>query len=366
MYLFTNRETLLPALTKVIGAIGKTSMPILSNFLLNATHERLEITATDLEIELKTGLQASVKDFGKVTVPAKKLLDIVKSFPPSTDIKMKLDTENARLIVTCGRSRFQLGVLSADEFPMMPEIENGFAFALTDSQLKRIVDKTAFAMAKDDVRYYLNGVLFDMTHPHLAVVATDGHRLALWQTDIAIAGADHRIIFPHKAIMELKRQLTGSEDEVSFALSEKAAQMVIGDFTMTTKLIDGRYPEYERVVPDHLKCSAFLNRDELKTALNRTAILSNEKYKGVKITFAAGSLGLTANNSSQESAEEEIGLDYTGDEVTIGFNVGYIADALNAMTSQTVQVQFQDANSSSIWRGSDCQNETFVVMPMRL
>jgi DNA polymerase-3 subunit beta len=350
----------------VIGAVSKSSMPILSHLRVSASVGRITFTASDLEIELTSRCVAEVVVAGAVTIPAKKLLDITKSLAPDSTIKLKLDIENACCLVSCGRSRFKLSVLSVDEFPIMEAVE-GFQFTLTDAQTKYLFDKTAFAMANQDVRYYLNGVLFDMTTPTLTVVATDGHRMSRLQTDIDVSEENRRqIILPSKAVSEIKRQLTGSHDEISFTISEKACRIEFGAAQMTTKLIDGRYPEYERVIPEKLEQTATFNKDDLRRALSRISILSNEKYKGVRLNFTNGALELQSNNANEESAEEEIALEYADDTVSIGFNVGYLADALSAMTDDTVQVQFQDSNSSSIWRGNDSPLETFVVMPMRL
>lgn len=366
MEVFVNRDHLLPALQKVIGAVSKSSMPILSHLRVSASVGRITFTATDLEVELTGYCAAEVVEQGLMTIPAKKLFDIAKSLAPDSTIKMKLDIDNGRCLVSCGRSRFQLGVLSVDEFPIM-ETVNGFEFALTSAQLKHLLDKTAFAMANQDVRYYLNGVLFDMTTPTLTVVATDGHRMSRLQTDIAIS-EDHKrqIILSYKTITEIRRQLNNSGSDITFTISETAVRIDFGASLMSAKLIDGRYPEYERVVPDKLAQVATVNKEALKQSLWRISILSNEKYKGARLTFTNGALELQSNNAGNETAEEEIPLDYSDDNVSIGFNVSYLTDALSAMTDDDVQISFQDGNSSSIWRGNESPLETFIVMPMRL
>ncbi|MBK1641368.1 DNA polymerase III subunit beta [Chromatium okenii] len=361
-----NREILLPALGKVTGIIERRqTLPILSNLHLVASDNQVTLTGSDLEIEVKTALPVALETAGEITLPARKLVDICRSLTEGSEIRLRMKED--RCLVTSGRSRFTLGVLPATEFPLMAAVQDGFEFAITESVFKRLLDKTAFSMAQQDVRYYLNGILLDFNPATLTVVATDGHRLAKFTSDVVVNMTDARqVIIPSKTVLELRRQLSNSDGDVTIILGEKSCHMVIGNLTMTTKLIDGRYPEYERVIPHNLTEVAFLKKDELKRALARTAILSNEKYKGVRLNFDPGTLKLQAQNPEQEEAEEDIELEYNSDSIAIGFNVSYLVDVMNVIDGNEVQVQFQDANSSSIWRGRNADDEAYVVMPMRI
>jgi DNA polymerase III subunit beta len=361
-----NREILLPALSKVTGIIERRqTLPILSNLHLVAQDNCVTLTGSDLEVEVKTAFPVELEVGGEITIPARKLVDICRSLTEGSDIRFRMKDE--RCLVTSGRSKFTLGVLPVTEFPLMAAVEDGFEFAITESVFKRLIDKTSFSMATQDVRYYLNGILLDFNTTTLTVVATDGHRMAKFASDIVV-GMDNtrQVIIPSKTVLELRRQLNHSDSDVTITLGEKSCHMVIGSLTMTTKLIDGRYPEYERVIPHNLGEIAFLKKDELKRALARTAILSNEKYKGVRLNFDPGTLKLQAQNPEQEEAEEEIELEYSSDSISIGFNVSYLTDVLSVIDGNEVQVQFQDANSSSIWRGRGADAEFYVVMPMRI
>ncbi|PQJ95936.1 DNA polymerase III subunit beta [Chromatium okenii] len=361
-----SRETLLPALGKVIGVVERRqTMPILSNLHLVANDDRVMLTATDLEVEVKTSFPVELKQSGEVTIPAKKLVDICRSLGEGTEIHFQMSDE--RCTVKAERSRFTLGLLPASEFPLMDTVQDGFQLSITESVFKRLLDKTAFAMAQQDVRYYLNGLLLEFRESTLTAVATDGHRLAKFQSSVDVGISELRqIIVPSKTISELRRQLNYSDDVITMSLGEKSIHIVMGNLTMTSKLVDGRYPEYERVIPHTLSRQASLKKDELKRALSRTAILSNEKYRGVRLTFDQGMLRLLAQNPSQEEAEEEIELDYQDDSISIGFNVSYLTDVLGVIDGKEVYIQFQDANSSSVWHGKDADDESYVVMPMRI
>ncbi|MBK1694689.1 DNA polymerase III subunit beta [Chromatium weissei] len=361
-----SRETLLPALGKVIGVVERRqTMPILSNLHLIANDNHVMLTATDLEVEVKTSFPVDLEQFGEVTIPAKKLVDICRSLSEDAEIHFQMTDE--RCTVKSGRSRFTLGLLPAAEFPLMETVQDGFELSITESVFKRLLDKTAFAMAQQDVRYYLNGLLLEFRENALVTVGTDGHRLAKFESSVDVGISELRqIILPSKTVLELRRQLNYSDEPVTMSLGEKSIRIVMGNITMTSKLVDGRYPEYQRVIPHELNKKASLKKDELKRALSRTAILSNEKYRGVRLTFDQGILRLLAQNPSQEEAEEEIELDYQNESISIGFNVSYLTDVLSVIDGKEVFIQFQDANSSSVWRGKDADDESYVVMPMRI
>ena len=366
MEFVVNREVLLPALGKVIGVVERRqTLPILGNLLVVAKEDQILLAGTDLEVEVRSHCPATIKTAGETTVPARKFLDICRSLADGADIRFQIKDE--RCVVTSGRGRFTLGLLPAVDFPSMEPESGGLVFDIQEGVLKRFLEKTAFAMAQQDVRYYLNGLMIEFDRSTLTAVATDGHRLAKFQKSIDLDfGEVRQVIVPSKTVLELRRQLASTEDSATVILGEKSIRIAVGPMTMTSKLVDGRYPEYERVIPRELGKSATVDKDALKRALSRTAILSNEKYRGVRLSFDSGILKLLAHNPEQEEAEEEIELVYSGDKESIGFNVAYLTDVLNAIDEREVQVQFQDSNSSSVWRGKEAQDETYVVMPMRL
>lgn len=366
MEFVVNREILLPALGKVTGIVERRqTLPILGNLHLAVESDRVTMTGTDLEVEVKTVFNVETCRAGDATVPARKLMDICKNLPESADVRLKIKDD--RCVVTSGRGRFLLGTLPAADFPFMESVQDGFQFSISESLLKRLLEKTAFAMAQQDVRYYLNGLLIEFDTATLTAVATDGHRLAKFLSKTAVGMSESRqLIVPNKTVLELRRQLGNSEECAIMSLGEKCFQISVGHMTMTSKIVDGRYPEYERVIPRELGKVALLNKEDLKRALSRTSILSNEKYRGVRLTFAQDTLRLLAHNPEQEEAEEEIELEYSDDQTSIGFNVSYLMDVLGAIDGTDVQVQFQDGNSSSVWRGKGADDEVYVVMPMRL
>lgn len=361
-----NREAFLPAINKVIGVVERRqTLPILGNLLIIARGETLTLIGSDMEVEVRADFPASIQEEGETTIPARKLSDICRNLVEGADIRMRIKDE--RCVVTSGRGRFSLGFLSADGFPTMELEESSFELEIAENQFKRLLDKSAFAMAQQDVRYYLNGVLLELDKSSLTAVATDGHRLAkcVLATDLAVDKL-RQVILPNKTVLELRRQLTNSDQMIRVYLGEKSVRIVIGHMTMTSKLVDGRYPEYERVIPRDVGEAAIVGRDVLKRALSRTAILSNEKYRGVRLSFDTGILKLLAHNPEQEEAEEEIEIDYPGEAVSVAFNVAYMMDVLAAIDSEMVHIQFQSGNNSSIWRGQEAKNETFVIMPMRI
>ncbi|EXJ17138.1 DNA polymerase III subunit beta [Imhoffiella purpurea] len=366
MEFVVNRETLWPIVGKVIGVVERRqTLPILGNLLVKAQGQQVRFTGSDLEVEVSAECAADVSEEGETTVPARKLADICRSLEEGADIRFQ--TKNDRCVLTARRGRFALGVLPATDYPTMEIEQGGRGISLPENVLKRLLEKTAFAMAQQDVRYYLNGLLIEFQGEDMIAVATDGHRLARYKIRPGgDFGEGRQVIVPSKTVLELKRLLSNSEEMVELLVGAKSVRIAVGHTTMVSKLVDGRYPDYERVIPRSLEKTATLDKDELKGALSRTAILSNEKYRGVRLAFGDGVLRLLAHNPEQEEAEEEIESDYSGEAISIGFNVAYLMDVLNAIDAEKVQVQFQDADSSSIWRGRDSDDETYVVMPMRL
>ncbi|WP_462328690.1 DNA polymerase III subunit beta [Thiohalocapsa halophila] len=364
------RDDLLGALSIVAGVVERRqTLPILANVLLETDGETLRLATTDLELAISTQVgAAAIPEPGAVTVPARKLMDLCRSLREGAQVSVR--TERERCVVASGRTRFTLSTLPAADFPSIAAEEGMASLSLASMQLRRLLDKTAFAMAQQDVRYYLNGVLLELAGTELVAVATDGHRLSRFSVALDTGSEadeqNRQMILPAKTVAELRRLLADDDTQLRFSWGERSVVAAFGETVLSSKLVDGKYPEYQRVIPKGLPRRAVVDRDLVRTALQRAAILSNEKYKGVRINFDDGTLGLQAQNPEQEVAEDEVEADYAGDAVSIGFNVGYLVDALQAIDAGQVEVVFQDADSSSIWRGLDCERETFVVMPMRL
>lgn len=359
------RETLLRPLQAVIGVVERRqTMPILSNILLSAGDGQLAITGTDLEVELVASVALDIESRGDVTVPGRKLLDICKALPEGATLKLNLDKD--RLVLRSGKSRFTLSTLPAAEFPTVDEINPVARFSLPQKTLKEALERTHFSMAQQDVRYYLNGLLLETLDGGLRAVATDGHRLAL--CDVAAEGvtAGQQVIVPRKGVLELQRLMAGEDAPAAVSIGSNHIRVQVDGLQMTSKLIDGRFPDYARVIPPPGDKDLNAERQLLREALNRTAILSNEKYRGVRLQLDKGVLRIQAHNPEQEEAEEEIAVDYQGGELEIGFNVTYLMDALSAVEGDSVHIGFSDANSSCIIRAPDATTCTYVVMPMRL
>lgn len=361
-----NREQLLKPLQQVAAVVERRqTLPVLSNVLIEVSDGRLSLTGTDLELELvaRLGLEGDVQD-GDTTVPARKLVDICKSLPAEADIRFESDGE--RLLVRSGRSRFTLSTLPATEFPNREDEQDGVTFSIAPATLRQCVERTAFSMAQQDVRYYLNGMLFELGDNRLRTVATDGHRLALCDADVPGLQERAQVILPRKGVMELGRMLGDTAGEVEIRVGQNHVRIVAGDITFTSKLVDGKFPEYERVVPRNSQRKVDGDRDTLRQALGRVAILSNEKYRGVRIHLAEGSLRIQANNPEQEEAEEEVPVGYNGGELEIGFNVSYLLDVMNCLQGDAVEISLGDANSSALIVDPAWRNALYVVMPMRL
>lgn len=365
MKLSATRETILKPLQTVVGVVERRqTMPILSNVLLTAQGNKLAITATDLEVEMVAEADVKVDAKGEITVPGRKLHDIFRALPDGVTVELSLSGD--RLTVKGGRSRFTLSTLRAADFPTVDEIAAKQTLRAKRSDLRRLVDKTHFSMAQQDVRYYLNGLLLETDKKTLRGVATDGHRLALSEIELlAPAPKDEQLIVPRKGVLELSRLLEG-DGEVELALGANHIRVQLDGIRLTSKLIDGRFPEYGRVVPAQPKNIITADRNLFRQALQRTAILSNEKYRGVRLELSANSVTLQANNPEQEEAVETLEVEYSGDTLEIGFNVNYLLDALAAVDTEQVEFGVTDANSSCLIREPGKDGTKFVVMPMRL
>ncbi len=366
MELKIDRESLLKPLQLVIGIVEKRqTLPILGNVLLRAENGELSITATDLEIEMVTHISLDSDQTGEITFPARKFIDICKALPEGAVLNIKVDGDRAT--IRSGKSRFVLSTLPASEFPNIDSFEPLTEFSLEQQQLKQLFDQTSFAMAQQDVRYYLNGLLLELSGKLIRAVATDGHRLALCDQAAVIDIIESRqIIVPRKAVLELTRLLENSEDPITFQLGNNHIRLSTPEMTFIAKLIDGRFPDYQRVVPQGGDKIVLADRQLLRQALSRASILSNEKYRSVRFKLEQNSLQVLAHNPEQEEAEEEILVNYEGDTLEIGFNASYVMDALAAISDDEVRLELTDQNSCCLIRSSHSDECRYVVMPMRL
>jgi DNA polymerase-3 subunit beta len=364
-----SREMLLKPLSLVAGVVERRqTLPVLSNVLIVVDGDQLLLTGTDLEVELiGRATLDQVYDSGEVTVPARKLVDICKTLPEGSVISISL--EGDKLIVKSGRSRFSLSTLPAADFPNIEEGPQSLGFMMTQGQMRCLIDRTSIAMAQQDVRYYLNGMLFEITTGHLKAVATDGHRLALCEVEADVKVTDAlQIIVPRKGVMELNRLLVEDDETViKIAISTNHICVVSESLTFTSKLVDGKFPDYRQVIPKDSTKELIAEREQLKQVLSRAAILSNEKYRGIRFVLEEDLLQVFANNPEQEEAEESLAVHYKGELLEVGFNVSYLLDVLSVTSSENIKVLLSDANSSALIKevsGND--NVEYVVMPMRL
>lgn len=370
MKVLMTRDQLLKPLQQVAGVVEKRqTLQVLSNVLMVVDGDEFALTGTDLEVELvaRATLDAAGVS-GRVTVPCRKLLDICRALPANAPVELSLDGQ--RLLLKSGKSRYTLSTLPANDFPNLEDtLAGSFTLTLTQRALKRLIDKTSFAMAQQDVRYYLNGMLFEVTEGRLRVVATDGHRLALCDATVAQdANEKQQVIVPRKGVQELSRLLSEEDDEVTLTLGSNHLRVTVGNVTFTSKLIDGRFPDYERVLPKGGDRTLVSGREELRSSLQRAAILCNEKFRGVRLHVAGDVLRILATNPDQEEAEEELQVEYNGKDLEIGFNVGYMLDVLNALQGAYSRIILGDSNSSALMRDNDDEqaDALYVVMPMRL
>ncbi len=365
MNILINREDILKPLQIVGGVIErKQTMAILSNLLIKADGNRLTFTGTDTELEMISFLPFECEPF-EVTLPAKKLIDICRALPENSEIKFT-SSSNSRVTIQSGRSRFVLSTLPAKEFPNIEELENPSEFSVEQCQLKTLLEKTMFAMAMQDVRYYLNGLLLDITADKIKAVATDGHRLAFSEIDCNTNGQNSKIIVPRKGVLELARLLEDNNENIYIAISSNHIQIKTQNIIFTSKLIDGNYPDYNRVIPQNSDKEVIINRDSLKQALTRTSILSNEKYRGICLVFTENLLQIDTHNPEQEEAEEEIEIVYSGDRLKIGFNVTYILETISIITTENIHLFLKDPDSSCLIQGEGDHSSKYVVMPMHI
>jgi DNA polymerase-3 subunit beta len=362
-----HRENLLKPLQAVQGVVERRqTLPILANFLLTIADGRLSVTGTDMEIELVASIPLPDTEAGEVTVPARKLVDICRSLPAQAEVSLEVDGDRA--VVRSGRSRFTLTTLPAVDYPSSDSLTGELRITTKEGQLKRLIELTHFAMAHQDVRYYLNGLLLDIGEGQLRAVATDGHRLAIAEIPVETGDAARQVIVPRKGISELLRLLGNGEEEVVIELGSNAVQVTLPEVRLTSKLIDGKFPDYRRVVPkeESTDKSIVVDRELLRQSLARAAILSNDKYRAVRLCLEPNALRVVAKNPEQEEAEDEVEVAYDGEPLEIGFNVSYLIDALTALPGDEAVIHLGDSSSSALItpkEEGDCQ---YVVMPMRL
>jgi DNA polymerase-3 subunit beta len=360
------QEALLQPISQVVGVVERRqTLPVLANFLVSAQANRLSVTGTDMEVELIAAVEADIPLDGEVTVPARKLVDIVRKLPEGVNITASL--EGDKLLISSGRGRYTLSTLPATEFPATDQVETLESVKIQEVELKKLLDKTSFSMANQDVRYYLNGLLFEFHDGSLTTVATDGHRLAVCdlESDLGVA-QDRQMIVPRKGVLELSRMLSESDDLVELALGKNHIRLVKGNMIFTSKLIDGRFPDYQAVIPKGTDKHIKLDRQSFMLALQRASILSNEKYKGVRLEASTDSVKIVAHNPQHEEAVEELEAELNFEHIAIGFNVTYLLDALNAIEGNSVVMALKDANSSCLISSEAGGRDKHVVMPLKL
>ncbi|PVV06635.1 MAG: DNA polymerase III subunit beta [gamma proteobacterium symbiont of Ctena orbiculata] len=366
MKIITDRENLLEPLQKISGVVERRqTLPILANILVNAGNGNIQLTATDLEVELKTEAKVECDGEADFTIPARKLLDICKALPESAPITLDVSEDKVKL--QSGRSRFTLSLLPARDYPVIEPTPSNSVMSINEATLNRLIEKTQFAMAQQDVRYYLNGMLLEINKGDLRTVATDGHRLAMSQSTKSVPEEiSQQLILPRKAVIELGRLLADRDGDIKIEMSNNYIRVLLEKAVFTSKLIDGRFPEYQRVMPTGSDKEVEADRANLRQSLTRASILSNEKYKGIRFDLKENLLQLQAHNPEQEESEEELEVKYSGDELKIGFNVGYLLDAINAIGEESIIIELKDTNSSALIYGKDNSESRYVVMPMRI
>jgi DNA polymerase-3 subunit beta len=365
------QEKILAALQAVCGIVERRhTLPILANVLLRKTGNRVEFTTSDLEIQVRTSAEfdGDAGDFA-TTVGARKLIDILRSMP--SDQSVTLSSSQNKLTLQGGKSRFTLQTLPADDFPLVQEAADfGPVFSVPQRALKQLINQVHFAMAVHDIRYYLNGILFVAEGKSLTLVATDGHRLALAQATLDTDIPKQEVILPRKTVLELQRLLKderdGDEGPIEMCFAGNQAKFAFSGMEFVTKLVEGKFPDYNRVIPKNHKNHVTLGRAPLLASLQRAAILTSEKFKGVRLNLEPGMLRIASSNAEQEEAKEELEIDYGGDAIEIGFNVTYLMDALANMGQDMVSLSLQDANSSALITVPEQAGFKYVVMPMRI
>ena len=361
------QQKLFEALQSVAGIVERRhTLPILANVLMRKTGDEIEFTTSDLEIQVRTQavLGGDSASFA-ITVGARKLINILRSLP--SDQVVTLAAAQNKLTLTGGKSRFTLQTLPADDFPLVNEaVDFGPGFSVPQKVLKTLINQVHFAMAVHDIRYYLNGILFVAEGKQLTLVATDGHRLGLAQAMLETAVPKQEVILPRKTVLELQRLLKDEDTPMEMRFAGNQARFDFSGMTFVTKLVEGKFPDYNRVIPKNHKNSVILGRTTLLASLQRAAILTSDKFKGVRVNIEPGLLRIASSNAEQEEAKEEIEIDYVGDAIEVGFNVTYLMDALANISQDMVKIELQDGNASALITVPEQAGFKYVVMPMRI
>jgi len=363
----THRDTLLRPLQVVSGIVERRhTLPILANILIRKDGERVSFLSTDIEVQITTHANVgSGSDIAATTVAARKLLDILRALPDGDDVALSL--ANKRMTVQSGKSRFALQTLAAEEFPTVAQAEQYSAtVTLPQKTLKHLFNMVHFAMAQQDIRYYLNGLLLVVDGKNVIAVATDGHRLAFCQVEVDQEFPRQEVIIPRKTIIELQRLLEESDEPVQLDIAGNQVRLTFADIELVSKLVEGKFPDYTRVIPKGYKNDFTIDRDRLLRSLQRAAIMTSDKFKGVRCVISPGSMKISSTNADQEEAVDELEIDYGGDSIDIGFNVSYLLDVLNNLKCDNVNIALGDANSSALITVPDNADFKYVVMPMRI
>ena len=362
-----DRQVLLPALTLVSSVVEKRqTLPILANLYFNHQDGKLNMVGTDLEVEISESVDGAQGENGVFTVSARKILDISRMLPENAVISLKREADN--VIVSSGRSRYTLKTLEAEEFPRIEADNWEERFKIKQLDLKKLLDKTSFAMAVQDVRYYLNGVLLELEKDTLRAIATDGHRLAQTDVDITLdLNSPRQLIVPRKAVTEINRFIDGdSETELTIEISKNHLKLTKGETVLITKLIDGKFPEFKGVLETELNIVIKFNRAEFIETMNRAAVLTTDRFKGVKIALEPGVMRITANNPEQEEAIEEIEIDYDGETMETGYNITYLIEAARVVDTEEIELHLQGSDGICIIKQPEENRSTWLIMPMRI
>jgi DNA polymerase-3 subunit beta len=361
------QDKVLSVLQSVAGIVERRhTLPILANVLLRKSGTSIQLTTSDLEIQIRTtaDLGGDTGNF-TTTIGARKLIDILRTMP--SDQTVSLESNQSKIILKGGKSKFTLQTMQAEDFPLVQESANfGPAFSVPQKTLKDLLGQVAFAMAVHDIRYYLNGILFVAEGKQLSLVATDGHRLAFASATLDVEVPKQEVILPRKTVIELQRLLSDADGAIEMQFANNQAKFSFDGMEFVTKLVEGKFPDYNRVIPKNHKNKITLGRTALLSTLQRTAILTSDKFKGVRLNIDPGSLRVASNNAEQEEAVDELDIDYGGDSIEIGFNVTYLIDALANMSQDMVSVELTDGNSSALFTIPDNATFKYVVMPMRI
>jgi DNA polymerase-3 subunit beta len=363
----TTQARILSILQSVAGIVERRhTLPILANVLIRKTGGALQVTTSDLEIQIRTTaeLEGDAGNF-TTTVGARKLIDILRTMP--ADQAVVLESSQNKLILKGGKSRFTMQTMPAEDFPVVQESPGfGPSFSVPQKTLKDLLNQVSFAMAVHDIRYYLNGILFVAEGKQLSLVATDGHRLAYASAMLDVEVPRQEVILPRKTVIEMQRLLSDADGAIEMQFANNQAKFAFEGMEFVTKLVEGKFPDYNRVIPKNHKNRITLGRLPLLATLQRTAILTSDKFKGVRLNIEPGTLRVASNNAEQEEAVDELDIDYSGDSIEIGFNVTYLIDALSNMNQEMVKLELSDGNSSALFTIPDNATFKYVVMPMRI